>query len=367
MAISLSHGSGETIYASEQPSTTVLVGTVDGVARIERNGAGWSLTQRSLRDHHIHALLFEAESGTWFAGVQHGGIFASTDGGTTWERRDAGLTEDNVYSLSKAALAPSTGSGQAKVRLFAGTEPAKLFVSDDLGRSWSEKPHFRSDVDTSGWTFPGEPHVAHLKHINFAPGDPHTIFGSVEVGGLFRSTDDGESWAEITGVYADVHRCVIDAKHPERMFVTGGMGLWVTTDGGDTWSNPYSKGSEPGGYPDQLVFAPSDPRFMIITAGQESPNSWRKEHTAHTRISRSRDGGGTWEVLSGGLEDKFQHAVEAMCLEETGGTVRIFAATTGGDVLLSEDGGDTWTTIVSDLAPISKGGHYKALAAQAVS
>ncbi|MCH7481978.1 MAG: hypothetical protein IIC31_04000 [Chloroflexi bacterium] len=360
MTISLSHGSGETMYASAEPSSTVLVGTVDGVARIERNGAGWSVTERTLRDHHIHALLFEAESGTWFAGVQHGGIFASTDGGSTWERRDAGLTEDNVYSLSKATL-------EGKVRLFAGTEPAKLFVSDDLGRSWAEKPHFREDVDTSEWTFPGPPHEAHLKHINFAPGNPHTILGSVEVGGLFKSTDDGESWAEITGVYEDVHRCVVDASDGDHMFVTGGMGLWVTTDGGDTWSNPYSKGSEPGGYPDQLVFKPSDPRFMIMSAGQHSPGAWRKDHTAQTRISRSRDGGETWEVLSGGLEDKFQHAVEAMCLEEAGGTVRIFAATTGGDVLLSEDAGDTWTTVVSDLAPISKGGHYKPLAAQAVS
>ncbi len=360
MTISLSHGSGETMYTSAEPSTTVLVGTVDGVARIERNGAGWSVTERTLRDHHIHALLLETESDTWFAGVQRGGIFASTDGGSTWERRDAGVTEDNIYSLSKATI-------DGKVRLFAGTEPAKLFVSDDLGASWAEKPHFRDDVDTSEWTFPGEPHIAHLKHINFAPGNPHTIVGSVEVGGLFRSTDDGESWAEITGVYADVHRCIIDAKDPDHMFVTGGMGLWVTTDGGDSWSNPYSKGSEPGGYPDQLVFKPSDPRFMILTAGQESPSAWRKEHTARTRISRSRDGGETWETLSGGLEDKFHHAVEALCLEEAGGAVRIFAATTGGDILLSEDAGDTWTTVISDLAPISKGGHYKALAPQAVS
>ncbi len=360
MAISLSHGSGETMYASAEPSTTVLVGTIDGVARIERGGAGWSVTERTLREQHIHALLFEPQSNTWFAGVQHGGIFASTDGGSTWERRDTGLTENNVYSLSKAPL-------NGNVRIFAGTEPAKLFVSDDLGASWAEKPHFHDDVDTSEWTFPGAPHVAHLKHINFAPGDPHTVFGSVEVGGLYKSTDDGESWAEIPGMYADVHRCVVDSADPDRMYVTGGMGLWVTTDGGATWANPSSKDSEQGGYPDQLVFAPSDPRFMIITAGQGSPSAWRKEGTARTRISRSRDGGETWEVLSGGLEDKFHHAVEALCLEETGGAMRIFAATTGGDVLLSEDGGDSWSTIVSDLAPISKGGHYKALVAQAVT
>ncbi|MCH7471685.1 hypothetical protein IIA79_01845, partial [bacterium] len=50
--------------------------------------------------------------------------------------------------------------------------------------------------------------------------------------------------------------------------MTGGAGLWITTDAGDTWSNALSTDSEQGGYPDQLVFKPSDPRFMIIAAGQ---------------------------------------------------------------------------------------------------
>ena len=132
MAITLSHG-GPTIYRSAEPSRQVLVGTIAGVVRIERDpsGPGWHVADRTLSDKHVHALLIEPESGTILAGMKHGSIFASADGGRTWERRDKGLTEHNVYSLACTRLANG-------VRVFAGTEPAHLFCSDDLGRGWAE-------------------------------------------------------------------------------------------------------------------------------------------------------------------------------------------------------------------------------------
>ncbi len=94
MAITLSHG-GPTIYGSPAPSRQVLVGTIQGVVCIERDadGPGWHTASQALTDQHIHALLIEPDSGTIFAGVNHGSIFASGDGGHTWERRDHGLTK----------------------------------------------------------------------------------------------------------------------------------------------------------------------------------------------------------------------------------------------------------------------------------
>jgi photosystem II stability/assembly factor-like uncharacterized protein len=360
MAISLSHGGGDTVYTSNSLSTEVLVGTLDGVVIIKRDGAGWRATDRSLQDKHIHALVFEEGSKQWFAGVQKGGIFASSDGGRSWEERDKGLTENNVYSLSTARV-------NGKVRLFAGTEPACLFISDDLGKSWTEKPGLKNVPSHGKWSFPAPPHVGHLKHINFEPGNPHTLFGSIEVGTLLKSTDDGETWQELTGVYEDVHRCIVSPKNPKRLYVTGGMGLWRSQDGGATWENTFSQGSEYGGYPDQLVFKPSDPDYMIVSAGRKTPGSWRESHTAESRISRSRDGGATWEVLGGGLQDRMQPSIEAMCLEEARNHVQIFAGTTAGTVLWSKDGGEHWETVVKGLAAISKHGHQRALAVQSAA
>jgi photosystem II stability/assembly factor-like uncharacterized protein len=172
MAITLSHG-GPTIYSSPAPSQQVLVGTIQGVVCMQRDadGPGWHVAHRALTDKHIHALLIEPESGTIFAGLNHDTIFASSDGGYTWERRDHGLTQPDVYSLACSSMAGGT-------RIFAGTEPAHLFASDDLGRSWTEFPALRS-VDTSHWSFPAPPHIAHTKHITFHPHDPHTLFVGV--------------------------------------------------------------------------------------------------------------------------------------------------------------------------------------------
>ncbi len=352
MLLGLSHGA-ETMYESAIPSTEVLVGTIQGIVRIERGANGWTVTEVTLRDSHVHALLFEPESRIWFAGISHDGIYASTDGGRSWKKRDQGVTENDIYTLTRTKL-------NGKVRLFAGTEPAHLFISDDLGLTWSEKPALRK-MDMSAWMFPGPPHIAHLKHITFDPDDARILYAGIEQGGLYRSRDGGDSFVQIPGMHDDIHRVVINPRNKQRMYVTGGYGLWISADGGATWNNVTGVDGEVGGYPDQLVFKPSDPDWMIISAGQKNPGEWRKERSAGSRISRSRDGGYTWETLRGGLEDRMQDSVEAMCLEEAGGAVQLFAATSGGRVLWSQDSGDHWSIAVKGLAPISKGPHYRAL------
>jgi hypothetical protein len=56
-----------------------------------------------------------------------------------------------------------------------------------------------------------------------------------------------------------------------------------------------------------------------------------------------------------------QASVEAMTLEEAGNQVQVFAGTTSGSILWSNDAGEHWQTIIKGLAPISKGGHYRPL------
>ena len=131
MAIALSHG-GSTIYSSPSPSNEVLVGTREGVITIARENpnAEWRIAQRAIPDRHISAMMFEPESGLLFAGAFHGSVHASGDGGKSWAPRGRGMTQDNVYSLATRRV-------NGRVRLFAGTEPAHLFISDDLGANWS--------------------------------------------------------------------------------------------------------------------------------------------------------------------------------------------------------------------------------------
>lgn len=355
MAIGLSHG-GSTIYSSPSMSKEVLVGTREGIAIIAREGSEWQVAHRALTDKHISAIISEPQSGLTFAGAFHGSVHASADGGRTWEPRGEGLTQPNIYSLASARI-----DGHA--RLFAGTEPAHLFVSDDLGLHWNELPSLRLLPSVPKWNFPAPPHIGHVKHINFDPRKPTTMYASIEVGGLLKSTDAGQNWQEFSDLYEDVHRLMIHPSNSERLYAVTGRGLYFSPDGGTAWEQWTRREDEIGGYPDGFVFRPSEPKLLFMTAAHDAPGTWRTTHFAGARISRSRDGGRTWEILRNGLPDRMQASIEAFCLEESGESFAVFAATTAGEVLCSEDGGERWERIISGLAPISKAGHYRNLVA----
>ena len=357
MAIGLSHG-GSTLYSSPSPSQEVLVGTREGVVTIEREASGseWRVKHRALTDKHISAIIKEPESGLTFAGAFHGSVHASADDGKTWEPRNNGLTETDVYSLAARRV-------NGRVRLFAGTEPAHLFTSDDLGLHWSEVPSLRSVPSVPKWSFPAPPHIGHVKHINFDPDTPTTMYASVEVGGLLKSTDAGEHWEEFPSLYEDVHRLMIHPSNPRFLYAVTGRGLYVSPDAGANWEQWTRREDEIGGYPDGFVFRPSDPKLIFMTAAHDAPGTWRTTHFAGARISRSTDGGRSWEILRNGLPDRLQASIEAFCLEEAGDASSIFAATTSGEIFCSEDLGEHWNKIISGLPPISKAGHYRNLAA----
>ena len=350
MALTLSHG-GDTIFTSSSPSSEVWIGTKEGVVLITREGtgSGWKVSRRALTDKHIHALIIEPISGAIFAGATGDSVYASEDDGNTWERRDIGLTEPDIYSLASARR-----NGGA--RIFAGTQPAHLFYSDDLGHHWAELSELRS-VDTSRWTFPGPPHVAHTKHINFHPDDPNTLFISIEQGGLVKSTDGGNTFHAIPGMDDDVHRTVINPLNPDRIYVTGGDGTYVTSDGGSNWEHWMTTEHEVGAYPDLMVLHPRKPDLVFVAAAKDGPGSWPETKFAGSRISKSTDGGRTWKALRSGLPDRLQSAFEAMSLEDWGESFSIFGGTASGDIWASEDGGETWSEIVTGLPPVSKGTH----------
>ena len=129
------------------------------------------------------------------------------------------MTQNNVYSLA--------ASEPRQSHVFAGTEPAHLFVSDDLGMNWSELPNLRAVPSVPKSSFPAPPHVGHVKHINFDPHNPNTVYVSIEVGGLLRSTDAGEHWEEFAGLYEDVHRLMIHRRNAKFLYAVTGRGLYA--------------------------------------------------------------------------------------------------------------------------------------------
>ena len=370
MLIALSHG-GSNIYSSSSLSRELLVGTKDGVVLIEADGDGqWRVSHRSLRGQHISAIIVERESGVIFAGAFFGSVYASQDGGRSWERRDSGITFHDVYSLASVRL-----NGNA--RIYAGTQPAHLFYSDDLGFHWTELPSMRMVSSVPTWSFPVAPHVAHTKFITFDPFDANTIYACIEQGALLRSTDAGKSWVELNAVgyyrdksrpvehFYDVHKALVDPRDAKKIFVTGGAGLYVTPDGGAHWERWTSPEWAEDVYPDGLVLNPPQPDLMFVSAAEHNPARWRDAGNpgyAGGTIYRSQNAGVTWEAVRNGFPESMSHEIGALCLENSGSACAVFAATTGGEVYLSRDNGDHWTLIASGLDPIAKKGHERLLA-----
>ena len=86
-----------------------------------------------LPDQHVSSVIFEPSTKTLFAGSYSGKIFASSDRGKTWQLRNEGIGDKEIYSLASQIV-------DGRPRVYAGTQPAHLYFSDDLGRAGRNFP-----------------------------------------------------------------------------------------------------------------------------------------------------------------------------------------------------------------------------------
>ena len=212
MFVCLSPG-GQLLTHGETAGDKLLVGTVDGVFSFRRDNGSWKQDNVHLPGKHVSAVIFEPTTGTLLAGTYGCEIYASADEGGTWEKRDGGIGDKEIYSLATQLV-------DGKPRVYAGTQPAHLYYSDDLGKSWTDMPAFRQVPGVEKWTFPAEPHQAHAKSITFHPTDPDIIHVAVEVGGFLRTTDGGRTWSTIANINPDAHRVFIPSNDPSKLYGT---------------------------------------------------------------------------------------------------------------------------------------------------
>jgi photosystem II stability/assembly factor-like uncharacterized protein len=346
--------SGDHIQRGKSPSDTLIVGTADGVFMLKRDDAGeWPLAHRALQGCALSALT-RMQNGALIAGIHGVGVARSEDGGVTWQWKNNGLTQYDIWSVRAGML-------NGRERLFAGAMPAHLFVSEDGGESWRELSALREAPGREHWFFPPAPHLGHVKDIVV---DGNRLFVGIEVGALLVSEDEGKSFTPMPidpdPREVDVHRVLVTPKRPDRILISNGLaGGMVSEDCGKTWQ----RGLNPPGldYPDAFVMHPDDPDLIFVAGAVGWPPHWYKIGRARTKIARSRDGGKTWERLLGGLPDGQRAIFSGLTLEAWDGGFALYAGDTDGQIYESRDGGDTWH-MIAEVGPVSKGDFYKALA-----
>lgn len=309
--------------AESPPTARLYAATGDGVARLDEAGGGWRV-ELSLEGTGAQCLALDpADPETVFAGLREGGVRRTTDGGRTWV--DCGLPAPDVYSL---AVSPADGA------VYAGTEPSALYRSDDRGETWRELAGLLELPSRPTWSFPPRPWTSHVRWIAPSPHDADVILAGIELGGLMRSTDGGETWEDHRpGAQPDVHSLAWHRREPGWAYEAGGGGAAWSENGGETWR--AADDGRDRHYTWSVAVDPEDPALWYVSAST-SPFKAHRSGDPQARIYR-RDNGG-WQALSGGLPEPFP-AMPYALLAVNG---RLFAGLANGELWESGDRGSTW-------------------------
>ena len=165
---------------------------------------------------------------TLYAGTSDEGLFKSVDGGKSWD----GLSGIEHPRVTAVAVSPVDGA------VYAGTEPSALFVSRDGGGSWRELEEMRRLPSQPTWSFPPRPWTSHVRAIALSHAESDLVVVGIELGGVLRSTDGGETWQDQRpGAQPDCHSLFVHPAATELLYEAGGGGFARSTDSGDSWES----------------------------------------------------------------------------------------------------------------------------------
>jgi photosystem II stability/assembly factor-like uncharacterized protein len=262
-----------------------------------------------------------------YVGTSDEGLFRSEDVGSSWDRL-SGIEHPRVTAV---AVSPVDGA------VYAGTEPSALFVSRDEGRSWRELEGMRNLPSAPTWSFPPRPWTSHVRAIALSYADPNLVVVGIELGGVVRSTDGGETWQDQRpGAQADCHSLFAHPGAPELLYEAGGGGFAQSTDFGESWeSADEGMGLH---YVWGLAVDAEDPSLVYASAAS-GPYQAHGRGSSNATIYR-RIGEEPWQASLEGL-DAFPYA---LCPDpETSGI--LYAGLGDGTILFGTETGESWEEI----------------------
>ncbi len=360
-------------------SVRVLVGTRKGAFILSADGRRdrWEISGphfAGLEIYHAKASpvdpdrIYVSQVSDWF-GQQ---IQRSNDGGKTWEPVGNEFKYDGtpgthqwydgtqhpwefkrVWHLEPSLTDPDT--------VYAGIEDAGLFKTIDGGRSWQEFPGLRA-AKGHLWQ-PGAGGMC-LHTIILDPSDPQRIFVAISAAGAFRTDDGGTTWKPIThglkSAYeipdpkADVGHCVhhiaMHSARPGVLFMQKHWDVMRSDNAGDMWYEVSGNLPTDFGFP--IDIHAHEPETIYVVPIKSDSEHYPPD--GKLRVYRSRTGGNEWEALTTGLPQEhcyvnvLRDAMAVDSLDSCG----IYFGTTGGQVYVSADSGDSWKAIVRDLPAV---------------
>ena len=351
----------------------VFAATRKGLFEFRRRGTGdWRVAHTAFLGSPVSMFLADVRDGALYAALDLGHFGAklhrSDDGGASWTEivapSYAGVDADEASPPSlKLIWALEAGGPQEVGVLWAGTIPGGLFRSSDRGQSWSLVRALWEDPRRKQWMGGGfdEPGI---HSICVDPRDPRRLAIGASCGGVWDTTDAGETWrlggAGMRAEYLppeeagepetqDAHRLVRCAADPDCFWVQHHNGVFRATDGVDDWREIHPSTHPAFGF--AVAVHPADPRTAWFAPAVK--DEYRYPADGRVVVARTRDGGESFDVLTEGLPQEhaydlvYRHGLD---IDPAGETLAM-GSTTGG-LWLSEDGGDSWSAARARLPPV---------------
>ncbi len=276
---------------------------------------------------------------TVFAGTNDG-VWRSTDRGATFKRTDFPDAGKEVWSFMVDRRDPT--------KMLAGASPIDIYRSEDGGASWRKLPTPAIASHCKG------PFASRVMRLAQNPRNPDEIYAALEINGVMRSTDGGETWvdcsdgliklAELPHLKSkivsdttaegmlDGHAVTISPTDPDSPIVALRMGLFRTTDHGKTWQDMEMRRFSPITYGRDVKVSPTDPNTLYAALSVAAAS-----HDG--ALYRSQDGGRSWKRF-----DKVQvhGTIMSIALHQRDPEQVYIGARYDGEVFGTQDGGKTW-------------------------
>ena len=263
---------------------------------------------------------------------------------------------DLIWSLE-------AGGDDQPATLWCGTIPGGLFRSTDRGSSWElNRPLWdhpsRKEWFGGGMDYPG------VHSVCVDPRDSKYVTIGISCGGVWVTRDAGNSWeCRADGMWAsympperkhdpviqDAHCLAQSPANPDVLWVQHHNGVFHSTDGAATWQE--IKNVPPSTFGFAVAVHPADPETAWLVPAQS--DECRVPVDGKVVVARTRDGGNSFDDLRQGLPQEhafdltFRHALD---VDETGECLA-FGSTTGS-VWISENQGDSWQQLSANLPPV---------------